>query len=95
MDIAELRSYKPKLVEIAAKYGVSNIRVFGSIVRGEETKESDIDLLVDVDRSKTILDFVGFQMEASDALQQQVDLVSSQGIHQLLRDEIFNTAVSL
>lgn len=50
MNLEELRSYKEELLKIAAQYGASNIEVFGSVARGDATEDSDVDLLMDIEK---------------------------------------------
>ena len=68
----KLAAYKPVLAE---RYGVKNIGIFGSYVRGEQQKESDVDILVDFTGSISLLNFVHLENELSELLGVKVDLV--------------------
>lgn len=81
---------KKKAGKIFAKYGVTKAAVFGSYARGEEKKNSDIDLLVELGESSTFFDFIGLELELEDALGKKVDLVTYDSLHHLLRDIILN-----
>src|SRR2546425_3820724 len=65
---ALLQRSRGQLLEAAQRHGVRNIRVFGSVARGDETADSDIDLLVELEPDRTLLDLIGFQQDAQDIL---------------------------
>ncbi len=69
-----------EILEIARTHGASNVRVFGSVARGEETDESDIDLLVDMQPGTSLLDMSRLRRALSELLGVKVDLVSSRGL---------------
>lgn len=87
-----LQAHKPELLRLAERYGVRNIRVFGSVARGDDRPDSDIDLLVGMEEKRDLFDFIGFKLDVSDLLGKSVDLVSENGIHYLLRDSILSEA---
>jgi predicted nucleotidyltransferase/DNA-binding XRE family transcriptional regulator len=74
--LSVLHRMRAQLLAAARRRGVSNLRVFGSVARGDDTAESDIDLLVDLDRSRTLLDLIGFQQDAERILGMRVDAVA-------------------
>ena len=76
---------KKKIIPILKREGVEKAAIFGSFARGEATKKSDIDLLVKLNRSKTLLDFSGLKIELEKKLGRKVDLVSYGGISHLLK----------
>ncbi len=75
-----LRERRQQLLDIAATYHGSNVRVFGSVARGEEHPGSDIDLLVDFEPGRSLCDQVRLRRALTEALGVQVDLVSSRGL---------------
>ena len=83
-------------MRVAAGYGASNIRVFGSVARGEADEKSDIDLLVDLDRGKGGFDFFGRQDELRQALSAllgyPVDVMTSGALRQFSPNELRSTA---
>ena len=81
---------KKKCVAIFRKYGITKAAVFGSYARGEQKKNSDIDLLVELGKSSTFFDFIGLQMELEAALGKKVDLITYNSLHHLLKDIILN-----
>ena len=90
-----LRSRKPALLKIARKYGVRNIRVFGSVAQGGAKRGSDIDLLVGMERGRSLIDLGGFQYYASELLGARVDPVLETSVHPKLRKRIFGEAQPL
>ena len=87
-----LHSKKLELLKLAEKYGVKNVRVFGSVVYGEDTTESDIDLLVDMEEERDLFDLIGFKLDAEDLLGRTVDVVMEETIYHMLRDRILSEA---
>src|SRR5437867_4072172 len=90
-----VRNKRDEILEIAARHGARNVRVFGSVARGEDTERSDLDLLVDLDPDRSLADLGEFAEDLRDALQCKVQAVSSDGLHRLLRDRILREATSL
>lgn len=87
--LSELHEKRDELLAIGQKYGVSNIRVFGSVARGEEREDSDIDLLVHFDREHyTGFALGGFQYHASALLGRRVDVVMDHHISPALHPYI-------
>lgn len=90
-----LRKFKPTIMETAAKYGVSNIRVFGSVARGEADEKSDIDFLVDLDSDSSLLDLMRFLGKLKDMLGDNVDVVPSDCVKKRIRNRVFREAKML
>jgi predicted nucleotidyltransferase len=90
-----LQEKRPALLTLAEKYGVKNIRVFGSVARGEETPRSDIDLLVAMENGYDYLDLGGFQMDATDLLGRFVHPTLEGGVHPLIRKQVYQEAKPL
>ena len=92
---SSLRSKRDEILRLAERYGARNVRVFGSLVRGEATAESDVDLLVDMDPGRSLLDLVGLWQDLEDLLQCRVDVLTDGGLSPHLRDRIYAEAVPL
>lgn len=78
--IAVLRARKDDIVRVAAAHGASNVRVFGSVARGSAGLASDIDLLVDFEPGRTLVDHVGLWRDLEALLGRTVDVVSTGGL---------------
>jgi uncharacterized protein len=85
----EIRAKKPELLMIAEKYGVYDIRVFGSVARGEERPDSDVDLLVKLEKGRSYFDLGGFQVDASDLFHRKTDVMLDHTIRPIIAKEIF------
>ncbi|NEQ65414.1 MAG: nucleotidyltransferase family protein [Symploca sp. SIO2D2] len=91
-----LGDYRSQILIIAGNHGAYNVRVFGSVARGEATSESDIDLLVDYDLKKISSWFpVGLIHDLQDLLGRKVDVVLSDSIHPFICDRINQEAIQL
>ena len=90
-----LQRQKACILDIASRYHAVNIRVFGSVIRGEEREDSDIDLLVDFLPGTTLLDQVALINALSETLGRKVDIVSERALNKHLRQRILQEAVSL
>jgi uncharacterized protein len=73
---------------IAARYGARNLRVFGSVARGDDHAHSDVDLLVDMDPDRSLLDVVGLGQDLEELLDRRVDVLTGASLHPALRDRI-------
>jgi hypothetical protein len=80
---------------IAAKHGVRDVRVFGSFVRGEQRPESDLDLLIHLEKGRGFSDLLGFCEGVESALGRHVDVVTDDGLSPFIRDRVLAEAVPL
>jgi len=94
MNLETLRQFQDQIQTIADQYGVSNIRVFGSVVRGEANNDSDIDLLVDFEPSIGI-EIGRFIMDLQDLLGCRVDVAEESWLHHRIRDQALSEALPL
>jgi predicted nucleotidyltransferase len=90
-----LEKNRTEILRIAAEYGARNVRVFGSTARGSATDASDVDILVDLDEGRSLLDQVGLQQELEALLGRKVDVVVQGGISPYLEGRILAEAVPL
>ena len=96
MNIYEhLRTKREEILEMAAKYGAYNVRVFGSVARGEADSDSDVDFLVEMESGRSLLDLDGLLMELQELLGCQVDIVTEKGLRRRIRDRVLNEAVPI
>lgn len=90
-----LAAHRDELRRIAARHGVLRPRVFGSVVHGDDTDESDLDLLVDATSTTTLLTLAAVQLEAEKVLGVPVDVRTAQDLSKRFRDEILSEAVAV
>ena len=90
-----LQRQREEILRISAKHGAYNVRIFGSVARGEADLDSDIDVLVDLEPGRNLLDLGGLLMELQELLRCQVDVVTEQGLRPRIRDRVLAEAVSL
>ena len=96
MDIRDLLKEKGKdMLRIAARYGARNVRIFGSVVRGQADAQSDIDILVDMEPGRTLFDLGGLWWELNELLPVKVDVVTEKGLKPRIKDRVLNEAVPL
>lgn len=91
----QLRKRKAEILDMAARHGAHNLRVFGSVVRETETDSSDIDLLVDFDAERSLLDLVGLKQDLESLLGRQADVLTEAALSIHLRDRILAEAKPL
>ena len=92
MNIEEI---KRKILPILKKYGVTRAGIFGSVVRGEARKDSDIDILVEIESRMSLLDFAGLKLELEEALGRKVDLGEYSVIKPIIKEQILKEEVSI
>lgn len=87
-----LADHREKILAIAARRGASNVRVFGSVVRGTDREDSDLDLLVDIAPGMSLYAYVGLQLDIEDALGVKVDVCTEEELHPRLKSRILGEA---
>ena len=92
MTIKEIEN---KILPVLRKYHVRRASLFGSVVRGEMTEESDIDLLVELPETASLLDLAGLKIDIEELLGRNVDVLTYDSLHPLLRDRILDEQVSI
>lgn len=88
----DLRGKRNDILRIAASHGARNVRLFGSAARGEDRPDSDLDLLVEMESGRSLLDLVGLGQDLEDLLHRKVDVVTDASIHPVLRARILADA---
>jgi uncharacterized protein len=95
LSLEALRQRRSEILRIAQVHGARNVRVFGSVARGEEGPDSDLDLLVDLEPRRNLLDLGHLVMDLQDLLGRKVDVVEPEGLHWYIRDRVLKEAVAL
>ncbi|HNX10264.1 MAG TPA: nucleotidyltransferase family protein [Methanothrix sp.] len=88
-------SKRDDVLRIAARHGARNVRVFGSVARGDADEKSDIDLLVEFEPGRSLLDHAGLWMDLQELLGCKVDVVSERGIKPRIRERVLQEALPL
>ena len=90
-----LNKNREKILRIAASYGARDLRVFGSVSRGEANTKSDIDILITLETGRSLLDIIALKEDLEDLLGCKVDVVTEDAVSPYIRDQILRDAVSL
>ena len=95
MKFTELQTHREAIFELAARYGAYNIRIFGSVARGEADADSDVDFLVEMEPGKSLFDLGGLLMDLQDLLGCPVDIVTEKGLRSRIRARVLQEAKPL
>ena len=95
MIMKKIDEIKRKILPILKRYNVKRAGIFGSIARGEENEESDIDILVEIEGRMSLLDFAGLKIELEEALGKRVDLGEYSTIKPIIKEQILSEEVSI
>jgi predicted nucleotidyltransferase len=90
-----IQFYRAEILKVAQRYGAISLKVFGSVVRGDETDSSDVDFLIEMDSSRSLFDLGGLQYDLQRLLGCRVDVVTEKGLHWFIRDRILREAVAI
>jgi uncharacterized protein len=93
--VTTLRSRRTEILALARKHGARNVRVFGSVARGDAGSDSDVDILVELEPGRSLLDHAALMIDLSDLLGCKVDVVTDRGIRPRIRDRVLREAVPL
>ncbi len=95
MTVEGLQQHRADILNLAKRHGAKNVRIFGSLARGEGTEESDLDLLVTLGEGRSLLDLVGLKQDLEDLVHHPVDVVSERALSPYLRERVLSEAVPL
>ena len=90
-----LKERREEILHIVARHGGRNVRIFGSVARGEADEQSDIDLIVEFEPGRSLLDHAALWLDLQELLGCEVDVVSERGIKARIRDRVLQEAVPL
>lgn len=87
MTISEIKN---RITPVLKEYGVKKAALFGSIVKGESTEDSDIDILVEMPETASLLELAELKIELEEILKKNVDVITYDSLHHLLKDKILH-----
>ncbi|MBU0480894.1 MAG: nucleotidyltransferase family protein [Proteobacteria bacterium] len=87
-----IRSKRGEIIAISKHYGAGNVRLFGSVARGVENKDSDVDFLVELEKGRSLFDLGGLAFDLQELLGRRVDVVTEKGLHWYIKDRILAEA---
>lgn len=90
-----LTAHREEILRIAAEYGGYNVRVFGSIARGEARVDSDIDFLMEIEPQRTLLDQIALMQSLEELVGRKVDITEPDNLHEVIRERVLEEAVFL
>lgn len=91
----DIREKREAILEIARRYGAHDVRIFGSVARGDTTETSDLDLIVRFERGRSLLDHGGLVMDLRDLLGIRVDVIDEEGMRERFRKHVMKEAIPL
>jgi uncharacterized protein len=95
MDIQLLQEKREEILAIAAKHGAYNVRVFGSVARGEAKEDSDVDFLVEMESKRSLLDRIALIQDLEDLLARKIDVVKLVNLHDQIRSRVTKESILL
>ena len=95
MKESSLREKRQQILALAEKYGARNVRVFGSVARGDARPDSDIDFLVELEPGRSLFDLGGLLYELQSLLGVEVDVVTEKGLRARIRERVLQEAIPL
>jgi uncharacterized protein len=91
----KLNEMRDQILVLCAAHGARNLRVFGSVARGEADAESDVDFLVEMEPGRSLFDVGGLQYDLEKLLNRPVDIVTERGLKTRIRDRVLGEAIAL
>ncbi len=96
MTISErVKEKRSEVLQIASRHGARNVRMIGSVARGESTPDSDLDLLVELEEGRSLLDHAALILELENLLACKVDVATDKGLRPRVRHRVLEEAVPL
>ena len=92
---ALVKEKREDILRLASEYGAYDVRIFGSVARGEDDEKSDIDFLVNMEKGRSLFDLGGLLMDLQDLLGRDVDVVTEDGLRERIKDRVLREAVAI
>jgi predicted nucleotidyltransferase len=93
--MTDIQAHRDQILQLARAHGARNVRVFGSVARGQSDAASDIDLLVEMAPDRSLLDRIALIHDLQDLLGWPVDVINERALHRAIRDRVLAEAVQL
>jgi predicted nucleotidyltransferase len=90
-----LKAKREQILRLCARHGARNVRIFGSVARGEADEQSDIDFLVDMEPGRSLFDMGGLLVDLRELLGCEVDVVTERGLKARIREQVLKEALPL
>ena len=90
-----IRERRENILKIAKDHGATNIKIFGSYARGDEQPGSDLDLLIELEPGRSLLDIIAIKQDIEDMINRRVDVVTARALSPYIREEIIKEAIAL
>ena len=90
-----LRTHRKAILRLTLEHGTHNVRIFGPAARGDDTINGDLDVLVEMEEGRSLIDHVALKQELEDLLGQEVDIVTEASLHPQIRERVLREAVPL
>ena len=84
-----------EILRLAREHGAHNVRLFGSAARGEDRPGSDLDVLVDLESGRSLIDHIALKQDLEDLLGRDVDVVTERSLHPRIREQVLREAIAL
>ena len=96
MNITQLlQDKREEILQLAEKHGARRVRIFGSVARGEARSDSDVDVLVEFEAGRSLLNRIALMQDLEDLLGRKVHVVTEKALHHMIRDKALAQAVAL
>ena len=95
MNIQELKKKRESIISVVERNGGRKVRIFGSLARGEELTDSDVDILIELDPGRSLLDILAIKQDLEDLLHRNVDVLTESAVSPYIKDDIMSEAVAL
>lgn len=90
-----IKANRQDIISLAKKYGASNVRIFGSVARGEQHTGSDLDILIQLASGRSLFDIIALKQALEDLLNCKVDVVTEAALSPYIREEVVKSAINL
>ena len=90
-----LMERRDDILRIARRHGAFNVRLFGSVARGGDRSDSDLDVLVELEPGRSLVDRIALKQDLEDLLGREIDVVTEQSLHPKIRENVRQEAISL